>query len=182
MLRHIAWFNEALIEPDPAGGLRSPDERVRRRCLLPAAVLEARGVACSVFGNLHDADPAEISKLLQKLGSEIVVIGAFADPSLLRLARAAKHLGCYIVADFADQAAIGPDFEKLAVLADGIVAGTEAALKILEAGGLSATVIPDADANDPADIVADAWQDCFNALKLNPPACANTNTPPSDGG
>ena len=55
MPRHIAWFNEAPIEPDPKGGLRSPDERVRRRCLEPAAILEDRGIDCSVFGNLHDA-------------------------------------------------------------------------------------------------------------------------------
>ena len=78
MPRHIAWFNEAPIEPDPKGGLRSTDERVRRRCLEPACALEDLGIDCSVFGNLHDADPSEVSKLLQKLKTDIVVIGCFS--------------------------------------------------------------------------------------------------------
>ena len=180
MLRHIAWFNEAPIEPDPKGGLRSSDERVRRRCLEPAATLEDRGIACSVFGNLHNADPAEVSKLLQKLNTDIVVIGAFSDPSLVRLARAAKHLGCYIVADFADQSVLSKDFEKLATVADHIIVATSSAMELLKTANLSATLIPDVDTNNPSDIIADAWHDCFKVLKLNPPACANTNTPPVD--
>lgn len=178
MLRHIAWFNEAPIEPDPKGGLRSSDERVRRRCLEPAATLENRGIACSVFGNLHDADPAEVSKLLQKLNTDIVVVGAFSDPTLVKLARAAKHLGCYIVADFADQTAVNKDFEKLAALADHIVAATSEAQNILKSHQLAASLIPDVDTHNAPDFIADAWHDCFKVLKLNPPACANTNTPP----
>jgi sugar phosphate isomerase/epimerase len=178
MLRHIAWFNEAPIEPNPAGGLRSDDPRVRRRCLEPAAVLEGRGIACSVFGNLHDADPAEVSKLLQKLNTDIVVIGAFSDPSLVKLARAAKHLGCYIVADFADQPHVSEDFKKLAAIADGLVASTSEAAAGLETEGMLVTIIPDVDGD--VESVADAWLECFKTLKLKPPACANTNTPPPD--
>ena len=75
MLRHIAWFNEAPVAPDAKGELASPDEAVRRRCLAPARALEDMGIACSVFGNLHDADPVHVSQHLQKLNADIVVIG-----------------------------------------------------------------------------------------------------------
>src|SRR5579862_6052037 len=100
MLRHVAWFNQALVEPAPEGGLRSPDPSVRRRCLVPARELEELGVECSVFGNLDDADPAQVSRHLQKLETDIVVIGKIAEPTRVALARAAKHMGCYIIADF----------------------------------------------------------------------------------
>lgn len=181
MLRHIAWFNEASIEPDPKGGLRSSDQRVERRCLAPAAALEDLGIACSVFGNLQDADPAEVGKLLQKLNTDIVVIGAFSDPTLLKLARAAKHLGCYIVADFANQTSVSKEFEKLASLADRIVAGTPEAVAYLQSQNLTANLIVDAETPTASDAVAAVWMDCFKSLKLKPPACANTNTPPEHG-
>ena len=182
MLRHIAWFNEAIIEPEPTGGLRSDDRRVELRCLAPAAALEDRGIDCSVFGNLQDADPAEVGKLLQKLSTDIVVIGAFTDPTLLKLAKHAKHLGCYIVADFADQTEISSDFTKLAILADHIIAGTSEAIALLKSQNLSASLIPDADDHGASTEVAEAWLHCFKSLKLKPPACANSNTPPSDHG
>lgn len=170
MLRHIAWFNEASIEPDPKGGLRSADERVRRRCLEPASALEDRGVCCSVFGNLHDASPADVGQMLQKLETDVVVIGAFTEPTLLKLAKTAKHLGCYIVADFADQTTMSADFEKLGAFADLIVAATPEAIKTIETANLVATLVPDDS--------SDAWLDCFKALKMKPPACANSNIPP----
>jgi len=182
MPRHIAWFNEAPIEPDPKGGLRSTDERVRRRCLEPACALEDLGIDCSVFGNLHDADPSEVSKLLQKLKTDIVVIGCFSDPSLLKLARAAKHLGCYIVADFANQTNLSEDFEKLAALADQIIAATPEASEFLKSKNIVSLLIADADPDHDAKIVAEAWLACFKTLKMKPPACANTNTPPADNG
>jgi hypothetical protein len=182
MLSHVAWFNEAQIEPDPKGGLRSSDERVRRRCLEPACALEDLGTACSVFGNLHDADPTQVSKLLQKLKADIVVIGPFTDPSLLRLARAAKHLGCYVVADFGDAPSLGEDFEKLAAFADLIVAATPDAETLLMTKGIAATVIPDTDKTHTAEHAAKAWRDCFQALKMKPPACANSNVPLADNG
>ena len=174
MLRHIAWFSEATIEPDPAGGLRSEDPRVTRRSLLPAAALEKTGIACSVFGNLPDADPNEIGKLLQKLNTDVVVVGPFTDPTLVKLARAAKHFGCYIVADFADQTDVTSDFEKLAVMADCVVAGTPEAVALLKSLNIEAELIGDADKGD----VTDAWLDCMKKLKAKPPLCANTNTPP----
>lgn len=172
MLRHIAWFNEASIEPDPKGGLRSSDERVCRRCLEPAAVLEDKGIDCSVFGNLQDADPTEVCSLLQKLNTDIVVIGVSTNSTLLKLARAAKHLGCLIIADFADQTTVTPGFEKLAALADHIVAATPAAVEALLASKLESSLVPDNG--------YEAWLDCFKSLKMKPPACANSNTPPSE--
>ncbi len=172
MLRHIAWFNEAPIEPKPEGGLHSEDVRVCRRCLEPAAALEDRGVDCSVFGNLQDADPVEVSTLLQKLSTDIVVIGVPTDPSLLKLAKAAKHLGCYIVADFADQTSLTAEFEKLAGYADRIIAATPEAKAFLHAQNIECVVVADTD--------TDAWLACFKNLKMKPPACANTNTPPTD--
>src|ERR1700722_20569561 len=102
MLRHIAWFNEASVAPDPSGELTSENLGVCRRCLAPARAIEKLGVVCSVFGNLHDADPVHVSKHLQKLNADIVVIGRISGPSLLKLARAAKHLGCYVVIDCGD--------------------------------------------------------------------------------
>jgi hypothetical protein len=180
MLRHIAWFNEASIEPDAEGRLRSADARVHRRCLEPACALEDLGVACSVFGNLHDADPAEVCKLLQKLNTDIVVIGPCSDLSMFKLARAAKHLGCYIVADFADLARLSLDFDKLTAIADQIIVATPEELDFIKSKKLAGLVIPDVGAHQEAAHAAAAWMDCFRALKLKPPACANTNTPPVD--
>lgn len=177
MLRHIAWFNEAKIEPDPKGGLRSEDRRVELRCLAPAADLENQGIACSVFGNLHDADPAEVGKLLQKLSTDIVVVGAFTEPSMLKLAKTAKHLGCYILADFADQVTISKEFEKLAMIADHIVAATPDAVELLKRQNFSASLIINGDKQNPSSI---AWLDCFKKLKMKPPVCANSNTPPTE--
>src|ERR1700722_15510381 len=131
MLRHIAWFNEAPIEPLESG-LISADATVVRRCLAPAREMEKLGVECSVFGNLHDADPAHVSKHLQKLQSDIVVIGKITGPALLRLARAAKHLGCYVVADFGDHDEVSADFMPLAKLADQIVSATTKGVEALE--------------------------------------------------
>jgi hypothetical protein len=181
MLRHIAWFNEASIEPNPKGGLRSADDRVRRRCLEPACALEDKGVACSVFGNLQDADPAEVSKLLQKLNTDIVVIGSCSETSLFKLARSAKHLGCYIVADFGDQTTPPKDFEKLTEIADQIIVATQNSSEFLRSTNHNCVIIPDVDAEHGAEPVAEAWLECFKTMKLKPPLCANTNTPPDHG-
>lgn len=180
MSHHIAWFNEAKIEPHPKGGLRSDDKRVERRCLVPAATLEGQGIACSVFGNLHNANPSEIGDLLQKLNIDIVVVGVFSDPSLLKLVRTAKHFGCYILADFADQTEMTADYEKLTSMADYAVASTSKGIALLEAHKLNASLITDDHIS--ATSAAKAWLDCFNHLKLKPPTCANTNTPPSSHG
>jgi hypothetical protein len=176
MFRHIAWFNEALIEPDPKGGLRSPDARVHRRCLAPACALEDVGIDCSVFGNLDDADPVEVGKLLQKLETDIVVIGSFADASMLNLARAAKHLGCYVVVDFADQDDISAVFQQLSALADQIVVASSQQQALLQKEGYTSAIIPDANSGASSQ---EAWLDCFKHIKMKPPACANSNTPPA---
>lgn len=181
MLRHIAWFNEAPVEPHPKGGLTSPDSAVRRRCLTPARELETLGVECSVFGNLNDADPMQVTRHLQKLETDIVVIGKISEPSRLKLARAAKHIGCYVIADFSHEDEISPDLIKLAEIADQIVAGTTLiAVMAQKEAGLHVLVIPDCDENhgEPsANTVAHLWLECFKQLKLKPPASANTNTP-----
>lgn len=180
MLRHIAWFNEALVEPSPEGGLTSADSAVRRRCLMPARKLEELGVECSVFGNLDEADPVQVGRHLQKLDTDIVVIGRISEPSRLNLARMAKHLGCYIIADVSDEA-YSSDMAGLAEIADQIVAATPAAAgQIKEKTGSSALVIPDCEEKPGAPsvgIIAHLWLDCFKKLKLKPPASANTNTP-----
>lgn len=182
MLRHIAWFNEAPVEPDPCGGLISPDPRVGRRCLIPARRLEDLGVACSVFGNLQDADPLQVSLHLQKLQTDIVVVGNISEPSRLQLARAAKHLGCYVVADLGHTQEVTPDLVKLVEMADRVVAGTpETAALTSKETGATTTVIPDCDEaanSDPsADSVTRLWLECFQQLKLKPPASANSNSP-----
>jgi len=182
MQRRVAWFNEAPIEPDPKGGLRSPDERVRLRCLEPAVALEGMGIDCSVFGNLGDADPAEVGQLLQKLKTDIVVIAPFNDPSLLKLAKAAKQLGCYVIADFGSATDVSDDFLKLASLADHIVAATPEAQALLKTHSIACIVIPDCTTTQDAETVAGAWLDCFTALKMKPPACANSNIPATDNG
>lgn len=182
MPRHIAWFNEALVEPLAEGGLTSPDPAVHRRCLAPARALEDLGLQCSVFGNLLDADPAQVSKHLQKLGTDIVVIGRIAEPQRLKLARAAKHLNCLVVADLADESEVTPDLVKLADVVDEIVAATPACAAAAEKTGLHVHVIPDAEeaADQPSTkAIAKLWLDCFRKLKLKPPVSANTNTPES---
>jgi hypothetical protein len=181
MLRHIAWFNEAPVEPLPEGGLTSNEVDVCRRCLAPARELEKLGVECSVFGNLHDADPTHVSQHLQKLNTDIVVIGHIKGPLRLKLARMAKHLGCYVVADF-DARSEGGDITALAQVADQLVASTPAvAADLLAKTGGKALVIPDCDekstgARSPG-AVAKLWLECFKQLKLKPPLSANSNKP-----
>lgn len=179
MLRHIAWFNEASVEPSPDGsGLVSADQNVCSRCLIPARELEKLGVECSVFGNLSDADPAHVSQHLQKLNTDIVIIGKMSGPSLVKLARAAKQLGCYVIADFGE-GKTSPENGKLAEIADQmVVTSNDAAAKILKETGSRAFVISDCDEKSAND-VAHAWLECFKQLKVKPPACANTNTPES---
>jgi hypothetical protein len=182
MLRHIAWFNEASVAPNAEGNLTSSDAATCRRSLAPARAIEKLGVECSVFGNMHDADPAHVSQHLQKLGSDIVVIGKITGPSLIKLARAAKHLGCYVVADFGHLDKLSPDLIKLAEIADQAVAATaETAALVLDATGSKVLVIPDCDerpgSKNKSDAVAQLWLDAFKKMKLKPPACANTNTP-----
>jgi hypothetical protein len=184
MPRHIAWFNEALVEPLPEGGLTSPDPSVHRRCLTPARELENLGLECSVFGNLLDADPVQVSRHLQKLETDIVVIGKISEPLRIKLAKAAKHLGCFVVADFGHETNVSPDLVKLAEVADQIVAATPScAAAATEKTGQRTLVIPDVDqaaGQSSADEVALLWLDCFKKLKLKPPASANTNTPVGD--
>ena len=182
MLRHIAWFNEASVEPRPEGGLTSDDPVVCRRCLAPARAIENLGVECSVFGNLQDADPAEVSRHLQRLHTDIVVIGKFAESSWLPLARAAKHLGCYVVADLDADDVKSPDLVKLAEIVDRLTTTSEeTAAAIYAATGHPALVIPECDeqSNGPHSplAVARLWVDEFRKLKKKPPACANTNEP-----
>ena len=180
MLRHIAWFNEASVAPDQSGELTSDNVGVCRRCLAPARAIEKLGVGCSVFGNLHDADPVHVSRHLQKLNADIVVIGHISDPSRLRLARAAKHLGCYVVADFTDEEKDDAALTQLLQVADQIVASTPKIASSLEKQtGLPTLVIPDSEEsgrNSP-DSIARLWIECFTHLKLKPSAGANTNVP-----
>lgn len=181
MPRHVAWFNEASITLTADGSLASADPVVRQRCLVPARELEKHGIECSVFGNLHDADPLHVGNHLQKLNTDIVVIGKISGPSLLKLARAAKHLGCYVVADLGTETTLSPEFLKLIDITDQIVAASpEAAAIILEKTGLSALVVPDCDESDQPhspEAIAKLWLDCFKHLRMKPPACANTNVP-----
>ena len=186
MLRHIAWFNETPIEPDASGALTSDDARACRRCLAPARELEKLGIECSVFGNLQGADPAHVAKHLQKLETDIVVIGRMTGPSLLALARTAKHLGCYVIADLGDESDLSPEQKKLAALADQTVAATPAVADDLRQEGLPVIVIPDCDENSSGaqspGAIALLWLDGFKKLKMKPPACANTNVPLAENG
>jgi hypothetical protein len=180
MLRHIAWFSEAPVEPSAEGDLTCTDDRVARRCLVPAREIEKLGVECSVFGNLRDADPVHVSKHLQKLNADIVVIGKITGNSLLKLARAAKHLGCYVVIDCGDYTDIVTMAAGIVEVADRFVAATPAIVELVsKQTGTPALFIPDCDdksvgKNSPAAI-AKLWIQCFKKLKLKPPACANTN-------
>jgi hypothetical protein len=184
MLRHIAWFNEASVEPLPEGGLTSKEAAVRCRCLAPAREIEQLGVECSVFGNMHDADPVHVSQHLQKLNTDIVIIGHIGEPLRLKLARAAKHLGCYVIADFG-HGPIEKDMAALIGIADQVVVATQAvAAALLAQTGNRALVIPDckegtAGEYSPAAI-ARQWFECFKQLKLKPPASANSNTPQTE--
>ena len=181
MLRHIAWFNEAPVAPCPEGGLISSDERVQRRCLEPARAIERLGVGCSVFGNLHDADPVHVSRHLQKLNADIVVIGKIEGRERLRLARAAKHLGCYVVADFSAEEKDAEALHQLMQVVDHAVAATPAlAAQIEKDTGAMALVIPDCEdknKNVSPEAIAKLWMDCFMRLKMKPSAGANTNEP-----
>jgi hypothetical protein len=135
-----------------------------------------------VFGNLRDADPVHVSKHLQKLNADIVVIGKISGDSLLKLARAAKHLGCYVIIDCGDAAEIPSEFPGIVEVADRFVASRPAAVEIItRQSGTPALLIPDCDEktsgkNSPLAI-AKLWLECFKKLKLKPPACANTNEP-----
>ncbi|MER2519259.1 MAG: hypothetical protein ABTQ34_01060 [Bdellovibrionales bacterium] len=180
MLRHVAWLNKALVEPSVEGGLRSDDPRVVRRCLAPARELEQLGVECSVFGHMHDADPAHVCQHLQSLETDIVVIGGLERDSRLKLARAAKHLGCYVVVDLEDDIA-ADEVNQLFVLVDQVVTDSEVSAVKLERLGVSAVIIPDCeepcvDARQRRD-VAGQWLDCFRQIKMKPPVCANANAP-----
>ena len=158
---------------------------MRRRCLAPARELEKLGVECSVFGHMHDADPNHVGKHLQKLEADIVVIGKMTGPSLLKLARTAKHLGCYVMADFGDEGDLTPDLEKLAEIADQVVASTQSTADVLATEGLKVLAIPDCDekgGNNAAGAVALVWLESFRKLKMHPPACANTNEPLAKNG
>lgn len=182
MLRHIAWFNEAPIEPRPEGGLTSSDEGVRLRCLVPARAIELLGVGVSVFGNLHDANPMQVSKHLQKLNSDIVVIGEITGNARLKLARAAKHLGCYVVADFSSADLDTDDLPQLMQVADQVVASTpEIAALIKAETDHNTLVIPNCEDGSKGafspSAIAKMWMECFKHLKLKPSAGANTNLP-----
>jgi hypothetical protein len=182
MLRHIAWFNEATVVPDEAGALTSEDACVRRRCLAPARAIEEMGVGCSVFGHLHDADPVQVSRHLQKINADIVVIGNITGVSRLRLARAAKHLGCYVVADFIVEEHDKTVLSQLMQVVDQAVAANTALADVLiNQSGIKAVVIADCDEKPegkhlPHEI-AKEWIDCFKQLKLKPSVGANTNVP-----
>lgn len=178
MLRHVAWFNKALIEPNVGGGLRSDEPRVVRRCLAPARRLEELGVECSVFGHMHHADPAHVCQHLQSLETDIVVIGGLDRDSRLQLARAAKHLGCYVVVDLED-GADASEISHFLAIADQLVVGAEAEAMRMEALGFPVLLIPDCDGQDEfsSQETAEQWLDCFKRLKMKPPACANANTP-----
>jgi hypothetical protein len=182
MLRHIAWFNEAAVAPDASGALTSADAGMRRRCLAPAREIEKLGVGCSVFGNLHDADPVHVSRHLQKLNADIVVIGDITGPSRLRLARAAKHLGCYVVADFSGEEHDAAALTQLMQVVDQAVAATaKLAAALKQEFGVVAIVIHDCEEKNESkyspEAVALLWLDCFKNLKLKPSAGANTNMP-----
>ncbi len=184
MLRHVAWLNKALIEPSVEGGLRSDDPRVARRCLAPARELERLGVECSVFGHMHDADPVHVCQHLQSLETDIVVIGGLERDSRLKLARAAKHLGCYVVVDLEEDAA-ADEVDRLFAVVDQVVTDSEAAAIKLERTGVSSVVIPDCDESGldarSRREVAGQWLDCFRRLKMKPPVCANANAPTATG-
>jgi len=182
MLRHIAWFNEVSIRPRPEGGLTSDVPQVCRRCLAPARALEDMGIPCSVFGNLQDADPTEVSHHLMKLHADIVVIGKFEKSSLFPLAEAAKHQGCFVIVDLDDQDIKLLDLKALIKIADRLVApSTATALAIHTLSGHKAIVIPDCqdDEDSPLSpsVIAKLWLEEFKKLKLKPPPCANTNVP-----
>lgn len=181
-MRHIAWFSEAHIETRPEGSLTSQDAGVCHRCLAPALEIEKLGIGCSVFGGLKKADPVDVSNELQKLSSDIVVISKMTCSHLLKLARAAKHLGCYVVADIGHNAALTADTLKLCELADQIVAATaETAAVVLKQTGHAVKVIADSDdhegnGNSPR-ATALKWLDVFKNLETKPPLCANSNMP-----
>ena len=183
MLHHIAWFSGALVTPHPTEGLTSPDPVVESRCLIPARTLEKHGLACSIFGNLEDADPTQVSSHLQKLGADVVIIGKVSPTTFVKLARAAKHLGCYVIADFADDTALPPLKELVGIIDLMVAASEDLARHVIGLCGIQTALIPDcnmgegADSMQSPDVVARLWQECFKVLKQRPPACANTNEP-----
>jgi hypothetical protein len=176
MLRHIAWFNETAIEPNANGELDSPDSAVRHRCLLPARMLENMGIPCSVFGNLHHADPTHVAQHLQKLQTDVVIISNIQGLTLLNLARMAKHLGCYVVVDFADSNLTQSHYDKFIGISDLIVTTTEAVATAFRTDALHALAIPDCT-TETADKAAHLWKNSLTAMKTKPPHCANSNEP-----
>jgi len=184
MFRHIAWFNEAPVTPDTNGNLTSPHAGVRRRCLMPARELEVLGIECSVFGNLHNSDGFSVGKHLQKLDTDIVVIGNGNAAELIPLARIAKQMGCYIVADLGEQSEESPGLDELAVLADHVVVASEEDAVALKSRGIASSVIPDCSEDEQGAGTSTAllWLDCFKKLKMKPPVCANTNFPSGANG
>lgn len=194
MMRHVAWFNEASVRPRPEGGLTSDVGLVCRRCLIPARTLEDMGVPCSVFGNLVDADPTQVSHHLKKMHADIVVIGKFTQSSLFPLALAAKHQSCFVVVDIDHQDLEHLDVRALGKIVDLWVTNDQDVADIVsKRTGHATVVIPDCiPAQDiPAEegktqqtdaateAIAALWLSEFKKLKLKPPPCANTNEPQS---
>jgi hypothetical protein len=181
-MRHIAWFSEAHVEPCHEGSLTSKDALVCHRCLAPAREIERLGIGCSVFGGLKKADAVDVSSHLQKLNSDIVVISKMTCSNLLKLARAAKHIGCYVVADLGHDSVMTPDTVKLSEIADQIIAATpEVAASLLEQTGHLVQVIADSEdrigsSNSPRAIALQ-WLEVFKKLEAKPPLCANSNEP-----
>lgn len=181
-MRHIAWFSEASIEPNPEGNLISKDALVAERCLAPAREIEKLGIGCSVFGGLKKADPIDVSNELQRLSSDIVVVGKMTSANLLKLARAAKHLGCYVVVDLGHDTTLSPDAIKLSEIADQIIAATpEVAASLLKQTPMPILVIADCEdrAGSPnsSSVTALRWLEVFRKLETKPPLCANSNMP-----
>ena len=125
--------------------MKRPSRPIRKEVLPPptsacaAAVLFLRGrlscsgVGCSVgFGNLHDADPVHVSRHLQKLNADIVVIGQISGRERIMLARAAKHLGCYVIADIYSEEKDAEALHQLMQVADYAVAATNELARAIE--------------------------------------------------
>jgi hypothetical protein len=177
MLRHLAWFNESSVTPDASGQLTSPDEQVQRRCLIPARELEALGIACSVFGNLHDADPAHVARHLQKLQTDIVIVSNIQGTNLFNQARMAKHLGCYVVADFGAQDIDEAVLSKYSTIADCLITANQKTADQIDDHHVHVIVIPDCENNAMSEAIVEQWLTCFKAIKAQPPLCANSNQP-----
>lgn len=177
MLQHIAWFNDAPVELDAQGRLTSTDTTVRRRCLVPARAMETRGLESLVFGNLHDADPAEVGNHLHKLGIQIVIVTASQETSLLNLARTAKHLGCYVIVDLGEATYLPEEIRKLIQLADHVVVAAVQSVEKLHDFGVETSVVPDWEEGSSLSTTADLWLDVLAKVRARTPLCANNNQP-----